>query len=233
MSKTNLFIVFLGLVIGVLVSLSLLSWKIQNSPSVVSSCEDTSYFAFMLCQGKEVLQYKPQTELNIDFLNQDSEDNVTDIIDALVNSIEENLETATRTEVDDHGKSAEGGVIVYSSFEDSVKKMEATYFGETGKMSLAFYYDNEGQLIFIHQENHSYNRPITWDEETAAEFNDDQVFDPEKTTIIANDFYFDPSNALHAWLLTDTQESTEQTLTQEKEQELLTQSEELLLKRSK
>jgi hypothetical protein len=62
--------------------------------------------------------------------------------------------------------------------------------GEAGRIRYEYYYDKENQLIFVLQQFYKYNRPMSYDEATAEANQDDEYFDPEKTKILENRFYY-------------------------------------------
>lgn len=72
------------------------------------------------------------------------------------------------------------------------------WFGETGKRMTEYYFDNE-KLIFAFDQVFLYNRPIYWDEKTAKEYDDKEVFDAKKTTVEENRYYFNNED-LFQWL---------------------------------
>lgn len=85
-----------------------------------------------------------------------------------------------------------------------LKLIEVLWLGETGKRIIEYYF-HDGQLIFAFDQVFNYNRPIYWDEETAKENGDNEVFDPKKTTIKEDRYYFN-NEKLFLWLDIDKQE---------------------------
>ncbi len=67
--------------------------------------------------------------------------------------------------------------------------IEVVWLGETGKRIIDCYYDNE-KIIFAFDRKFIYNRPIYWDKNMAAENGDNEVFNPDKTTINESRYYF-------------------------------------------
>ena len=62
--------------------------------------------------------------------------------------------------------------------------------GAAGRLRYEYYYDKNDQLVFVLQQFYKYNRPMYYDEATAIANNDDEYFDPEKTKILENRFYY-------------------------------------------
>lgn len=84
-------------------------------------------------------------------------------------------------------ESTEGGTVgVYADGEE-IQKVEAIRMGEMGK-SLEEYYFVGGLLDSAFITETTYNRPIYWDEQMAAESGDAEVFDLEKA-VIKESFY--------------------------------------------
>lgn len=120
-----------------------------------------------------------------------------------INNAEDNYRTIEKEIL---GKSAEGGNAVYYIDDEGygLAKIVATYFGETGKSIVEYYY-HEGELFFVFNQKYKYNRPIIYDEEMAAEFGDDEVFDISKSTITEDRYYFDKDELIR-WLDNDKEE---------------------------
>jgi hypothetical protein len=58
------------------------------------------------------------------------------------------------------GFSAEGGELTAYFNGDTIVKIAATYYGETGRTSEDYYYQ-DGKLIFVLRKESRYNRPLT------------------------------------------------------------------------
>lgn len=96
-------------------------------------------------------------------------------------------------------KSKEGGhAIAYYDKNNDLKLIEVTWFGETGKRITEYYFDNR-KLIFAFDQDFDYNRPIYWGEKKAKEKGDNEVFDPKKTTVKEDRYYF-KNEKLFLWL---------------------------------
>jgi len=87
-------------------------------------------------------------------------------------------------------QSTEGGAAEYYFLRDTLLKVVAIHFGETGKTIQEFYNKN-GQLSFVFEKKYDYNRPITWDSTAMKENNDTEVFDIDKSEIIEDRSYFE------------------------------------------
>lgn len=87
-------------------------------------------------------------------------------------------------------QSTEGGAATYYFLQDTLLKVVAIHFGETGKNIQEFYTRN-GQLSFVFEQQCQYNRPITWDSTAMQENNDTETFDIDKSEIIEDRSYFE------------------------------------------
>ena len=106
---------------------------------------------------------------------------------ALINEYAKN---ATPNEIDVFDESTEGGELkAYRGNKGEVRKIEMTYYGETGMIYEEYYFIEE-ELIFAFTQRHEYNRPIYWDKKYAEKYEDSEYFDPEKTQINEDRFYF-------------------------------------------
>ena len=85
-----------------------------------------------------------------------------------------------------------------------LRLIEVIWFGEIGKNQIE-YYINDGELIFAFDQDFDYNRPIYWDEETAKENGDNEAFDPNKTKVKGDRYYFNDEK-LFLWIDNDKQE---------------------------
>ncbi len=101
-------------------------------------------------------------------------------------------------------ESTEGGQADGYYDNGELKLIEVLWLGETGKRIIEYYF-HDGQLIFAFDQVFNYNRPIYWDEETAKENGDNEVFDPKKTTVKEDRYYFN-NEKLFLWLDNDKQE---------------------------
>ncbi len=126
--------------------------------------------------------------------------------DSLVKNIRVKY-TEIRTELDSYDitmisiwdESTEGGLATaYYDNEGNLKLIEVIWLSETGKHQIEYYVENE-KLIFVFDQKFYYNRPFYWDEETAKENEDSEVFDPKKTIVKENRYYFNDEK-IFLWL---------------------------------
>ena len=113
-------------------------------------------------------------------------------------SIQEKLHTYDTTMLPLWGESTEGGQAIAYYDDSDLKLIQIVWLGETGKNMMDYYFD-KGQLIFAFEQYIQYNRPIFWNEEVARENGDNEVFDPEKSTVEENRYYFH-NQKLFLWL---------------------------------
>lgn len=81
-------------------------------------------------------------------------------IRAHYNTINRNLPRYRKVEKELSGYSAEGGSLAAYYDGNSIRKISALYYGETGKASEDYYYwDN--QLIFVYRKDFQYDKPAS------------------------------------------------------------------------
>ncbi|MBT8194968.1 MAG: hypothetical protein KJO64_00945, partial [Bacteroidia bacterium] len=78
----------------------------------------------------------------------------------------------------------------YYFLKDTLLKVIAVHFGETGKTIQEFYTKNS-QLSFVIEKRYEYNRPINWDSIVMKENNDLEAFDIDKSEIIEDHSFFE------------------------------------------
>lgn len=118
--------------------------------------------------------------------------------------IRENLDSYDTTMIQIWDESTEGGEAIGFYDKEEVKLVEVVLLGETGKHKIEYYFHN-GKLIFVFNQKFVYNRPIYWDEQTAKANGDDEFFDPNKTTVTEDRYYFNDEK-LFLWLDNDRNE---------------------------
>ncbi|MGV3663946.1 MAG: hypothetical protein ACO1TE_27490 [Prosthecobacter sp.] len=79
---------------------------------------------------------------------------------------EATLKNCTRVEREIEGQSTEGGILTayYLKGKDkiAVLKLEAIYYGESGKASEEFYFDtHDGSLVFVLRTDSTYTEPLS------------------------------------------------------------------------
>ena len=119
-------------------------------------------------------------------------------------AIRANLDAYDTTMIEIWNESTEGGQATAYYDNGDLKLIEVVWLGETGKHLIEYYF-RDGQLIFAFDQDFKYNRPIYWDKETATENGDSEVFDPKKTTVKEDRYYFN-NEKLFLWLDNDRQE---------------------------
>ena len=142
--------------------------------------------------------------LTSNFLFAQSADTTIENIREKYNEIHENLKSYDTVSVDLDKGSTEGGRVIAYYDNSELKMIEAVWRGETGKRIIDCCYDNE-KIIFAFDRKFIYNRPIYWDKNIATENGDNEVFNPDKTTINENRYYF-KNGKLILWLNNDNNE---------------------------
>jgi len=87
-------------------------------------------------------------------------------------------------------ESTEGGNVIYYYHQSTLEKIITRHLGETFQ-SVTEYYLLHHKLSFIFDRMERYNRPIYWDSTQMLSFDDDQVFDRDKSTFSETRTYFD------------------------------------------
>lgn len=99
--------------------------------------------------------------------------------------------------------STEGGEVkAYRDDKGNIRMIRMELYFESGKEVEEYYYHNN-QLIFALYEEHKYNVPMNISPETAKEIG--QSFDPKKTKVTANRYYFNNSKMIR-WLDSEKKE---------------------------
>ena len=119
-------------------------------------------------------------------------------------SIRSNLKSYDTISKEEWEESAEGGEIIGYYGGKDLKFIECVYFGETGRREIEYYFTNR-QLFFVFEKHYTYNRPIYWDEKHMKEYNDSVTFDPKKT-IVKEDRYYFHKEKLIRWLNNEKKE---------------------------
>jgi len=131
-------------------------------------------------------------------------DSLTQDIRVKYNYIRTNLSSFDTTMIDIWNESTEGGQGTAFYEDAELKLIQVVWLGETGKNMIEYYFDN-GKLIFAFDQAFKYNRPIYWNAKKAKEFDDKEVFDPKKTTVKEDRYYFN-NEVLYLWLDNDKKE---------------------------
>ena len=119
-----------------------------------------------------------------------STDSVVSSIRKKYKHIRDNLKKYDTTIKDEPDGSAEGGETVAYYEGKNVRLIESIAFGETGKYELELYFEKNGQLFFVFEKKYKYNRTIYWDTTHMQESNNTETFDPKKTIINKDRYYF-------------------------------------------
>jgi len=142
--------------------------------------------------------------LTSNFLFAQDNDSLVKDIRLKYSEIRANLDSYDTTMIEIWGESTEGGQATAYYDNGNLKLIEVVWLGETGKNQIEYYFNN-GKLIFAFDQNFEYNRPIYWDEKTAKENGDNEIFDPKKTTVKEDRYYFN-NEKLFLWLDNDKKE---------------------------
>lgn len=108
------------------------------------------------------------------------------------------LSSYSQETVDLDGYSTDGGTArAFRDGKGKIRLIRVELYGESGKAIEEYYYRN-GLLMFAFHEHHRYNVPYNVSEETAKELGI-APFDPKKTKIRENRYYFD-TGAMIKWV---------------------------------
>ncbi|NND77555.1 MAG: hypothetical protein HKN39_05180 [Flavobacteriales bacterium] len=122
----------------------------------------------------------------------------TNAVRLIYSEIRENVDENDTVMVSLPEGSSEGGQAIAYFIEGEIRLIKVKRFGEMGRVHQEFYFKDD-RSIFVLDEAYSYNRPIYWDEAKAKENNDTEFYDPNKTTIAENRYYFE-DELLFLWL---------------------------------
>lgn len=142
--------------------------------------------------------------LTSNFLFAQDKDSLIKDIRGKYAEIRANLKCYSTTMMEIWGESTEGGQATAYYDNGDLKLIEVLWLGETGKNQIEYYF-NDGKLIFAFDQDFDYNRPIYWDDKTAKENGDNEAFDPKKTAVKEDRYYF-YNEKLFLWLDNDKKE---------------------------
>ena len=96
------------------------------------------------------------------------------------------------------GFSTEGGVAkAYRDSTGDIRLVEVILYGEMGKQ-IAEYYYRQQVLFFVYTKDLRYNVPFTFTPDVAREMGS-EPFDPKKTKVLENRYYFSEGHLLR-WI---------------------------------
>ena len=102
----------------------------------------------------------------------------------------------TSIDTEELSESTEGGEAKFYYQNGQIEKIATRHYGETFQL-LTEYYLLNGQLSFVFEKRHKYNRPLYYDTTAMKENNDTEAFDFDKSEIIENRSYFENGKLLH------------------------------------
>ena len=115
------------------------------------------------------------------------------------NQIQTQLPKYQTKQIPIFNESTEGGEArAFFDDQQDIKCIEIIWLGESGKKIMTYYFDKT-QLFFAYEQRIIYNRPIYWNIELAKEIGDTEIFDPQKSTITIQRYYFE-NEKLVLWL---------------------------------
>ncbi|HMR81509.1 MAG TPA: hypothetical protein PKE30_00145 [Niabella sp.] len=102
----------------------------------------------------------------------------------------------TSIDTEELSESTEGGEAKFYYQNRQLEKIVARHYGETFQL-LTEYYLLNGQLSFVFEKRHKYNRPLYYDTTAIKEINDTEAFDFDKSEIVEDRSYFESGKLLH------------------------------------
>ena len=108
-------------------------------------------------------------------------------IDSVVAAIDRH--NWTKTDTISLEVSLEGGFAVRFYHNDQLQKVASTFYGETYREEKTYYLSGR-ELLFVLEKTWRYNRPVTYDSASMKASNDNESFDPEKSTVLEQKNYF-------------------------------------------
>lgn len=119
-----------------------------------------------------------------------SKDSMINYVKVKYQHINQNASSFTIKTIDTlEEESTEGGTLTGYYDGKNLKLMRITYYGETGKNIIEYFFDND-KVFFAFEKKFTYNRPIYWDKKHMEEHGDSAVFDPSKSVITEDRYYF-------------------------------------------
>jgi len=112
--------------------------------------------------------------------------------------ISQNTRTFSSKEKDDNGNSTDGGKVTAYFQGKVIQLITGVYMGESGKQRIEYYF-KDGKLIFAVNVDFTYNRPYSYDEKAAKKNQDTAWFDPRKTVMVIDRYYFDKDKLIQ-WI---------------------------------
>jgi len=128
---------------------------------------------------------------------------IKDIQNKCIN-IQYNIAVYDSTKTEFFDESSDGAEATAYSNGIDLKIIKVVWLGETGRRIIKYYFDNT-KLIFAFNQDFVYNRPYYWDEKLAKENEDKVVFDPKKTVVKEDRYYF-KNEKLFLWLNNEKKE---------------------------
>jgi len=92
-------------------------------------------------------------------ISQPTQKDIVTVVRAKVNAINAHIEDYKKVEKETY-ESTEGGVSVAFFNKHDLVKINATFYGETGKSVVEYYFENDKPL-FIFEKQYSYYKPIS------------------------------------------------------------------------
>lgn len=128
-----------------------------------------------------------------------AEEPIIDKIRQEYNATQQAMSSLTETNTDIDGYSTDGGhATVYRDRNKTIRLIKVDFYGESGKVHEEYYY-RAGVLFFAFHQHHHYNVPYYVTPELAREIGSGVAFDPDKT-IISEDRYYFHNGRMVRWL---------------------------------
>lgn len=112
--------------------------------------------------------------------------------------VNENLNRLKYIKEETFEESTDGGIIHKYLDDGNIVKIRCEYYGETGKL-FREYYIKKNKLLFVFDQDYRYNMPYYFDSLRAAESGFKEWFDPSKTKLKENRFYYYNDNMIR-WI---------------------------------
>lgn len=122
-------------------------------------------------------------------------------IDKEVKLIEANKVNLAQAEIELKAYSLEGGIArIYRNQLGNIRLIEVEQYGEVAMWKESIYF-KDGQLIYIYSQDHTFNASQDITEDMAKQ-NATEAFDPDKTVVSRNWYYFNEALLIH-WIDND------------------------------
>ncbi len=169
------------------------------------------YFSYMILKRALIILFLLAFKVELA-----AQENEIKVIREHFDYVEANLEQFEVNSTTTYEATTDGAIVNKYFNEGALVKIRIEYLGETGKLYREFYID-EGQLLFVFDQEFNYNMPYYIDSLKAQELGFKESYDPDKTKKLEHRYYF-YNDKMIRWINSDGEHQS-QTHTEWKEKE--------------